>query len=803
MRIYINHFSLACRNLIRSKVYTGINVLGLALGLCACITLFVVIHYERSFDTFHPDGDRVYRVIGNVRESTGDVIHLIKLPTTVARSARTELAGVETAAGIIPIRAKADAGGQHFDAQGAAITEGQYFDILPYTWLAGDKETALAAPYSVVLTSSAARRYFGNLDPSGFIGLSLVYDDSVPVHVTGIVEDWTQPTDLGFKEFISYGTLQNTFWAAGILPDTWDQGTVSTWTFVKLAPHVGPAALNAGLKGLVDRHNTDKLRLSLQLEPLRRIHYDRDLIENPTRTADMTTLYALMGIALFILLLAVVNFVNLATAQSIRRAKEVSVRKVLGSSRTSLVVRYLIETGLMVGLALLLAVALVTPVLTVFRDFLPGGVRFHPSQPAVLAFLLCAGVGTTLLAGLYPARVISSYTPALHLRDAGVERGGEKWLLRKGLIVFQFTVSLVFIIGSIVIAHQLKYAREKDLGFASDAVVTIGTPGADSLSKIGVLAERLRGMPGISRLAVQWTPPLESNGRGMRLRFTRQDVLETGVAQIAADTGFIPLYQVRLLAGRNLLPSDSTREFVINETLARVLGVTKPFDALGRMLYWNGRPYPVVGVVADFHERSMHDPILPMCLLHRVDRERTLVLKLATKGMGPGAVQALLSRIGTAWKEVYPDQTFAYQFYDDALARLYEEDQKTGWLMNTAMGVAILISCIGLFGLSLFTAEKRTKEIGIRKILGARVTDIMLLLNREFVGLVLVALAVASPIAWYMMHRWLQGFAYRIGISAWIFLLAGLAAVVIALGTVSYQALRVALRNPVKSLRTE
>jgi len=442
-------------------------------------------------------------------------------------------------------------------------------------------------------------------------------------------------------------------------------------------------------------------------------------------------------------------------------------------------------------------------VLTAFQSFIPGGVTFNFFEPATIIFLVSVTVITTLLAGYYPAKILSAHLPVISLKGSGTQRSSDKWLLRKGLIVFQFAVSLVFIIGSIVIANQLKYTREKDPGFTSDAIINVDTPWGDSLSKISVLAEKVKQLSGVSKVALQWVPPMAGNGRGHAIKFKSTDEKETGVTQVAGNEDFIPLYQIKLLAGRNLLHADSLTEIVINEKLSQMMGCKKPEEAVGKMLYWNDRPYPVVGVVADFNSRSFHELISPVCIVNRPDREGTLAIKLASKGEQPNTVKATLSHIEKAWKEIYPAATFNYKFYDESLAEIYEKDQQTATLVNVSMSITIFISCIGLFGLALFTAQKRAKEISIRKILGASIANIATMLSKDFVVLVIISLLIASPVAWYFMNQWLQSFAYRISISGWVFILAGLAAVFIALITISFQAIKAAIANPVKSLRTE
>ncbi len=809
-----NYFKIALRNVLRHKVFSAINVLGLALGLCACIVIYAIASYELSFDTFHPDKDRIYRIIGDITENTGNKLHFIKLPLSLSQDARVELSGLEQIAGIIPYNAKIsipDGGNpaKRFDSRVAGtpflttvIAEPQYFDIFKYKWLAGSL-TALSAPFTAILTESKARQYFGAGPLDKIIGKQVIYEDSLIVSVTGVVKDWDKNSDLSFTDFISFSTLQSSFLKHTISSDSWKQGDLSTWIFTKLSNAAAPGQVNAQMAALVGKHAGSQIKLTPWLEPLSAMHFNADVIENPIRTAHLSTLYSLIGIALFILILAIINFINLSTAQSIRRAKEVGVRKVLGGSRTSLILQFLTETFMLTFFAVLLALFLVNPVLAGFRSFIPIGVSFHFFELETVIFLAIVTLITAVFAGLYPAKVLSSYLPALNLKGTGGQSSGEKGLLRKGLIVFQFSVSLVFIIGSIVISNQLNYMRKKDLGFSADAIVTVETPRGDSLAKISGLVQKIKQIHGIENVALQWLSPMTENSRGMRLKFKSTDEKETGVVQVAGNEDFIPLYGIKLLAGRNLQPADSVKEFVINKSLSSFMGNKNPEASVGKILYWNNKPYPVVGVVADFHSGSLHDPITPLCIINRPDREGALAIKLASAGKQSYMIKATLSQVEKAWKQLYPSATFTYRFYDESLALLYEKDQQTAALMNSATAVAIFISCIGLFGLALFTAQKRAKETGIRKILGASVSNIALMLSKDFVAPIIIALFIASPVAWYFMSQWLQGFAYHIEISWLVFVWAGIGALSIALITVSFQAVKAAVANPVKSLRTE
>jgi putative ABC transport system permease protein len=793
---------LAWRNIRRNPTYSLVTVGGLSLGICACISIYVIVHFEFSYDAWHPDGNRIYRVIGGLTWPSGEKERYMVLPPAVLRYGRGSLTGAEAVAGVIsnPVGTVVAGGarGTRMSADGVVIAEGSYFDIFSYDWLAGDRHRALGRPFTVVLTVARAKQYFGPALPEEYLGKRVVYDDSLVVTVSGIVKDWDRNTDLPFTDFLSYPTIASSYLAANYRMDEWSRPNMTAQVWVKLVNGSGPKTVDAQLAELMHTHAGPNVPLALSLQPLSEMHFDSQIIENPIRTAYRPTLYGLIVIALAILALAIVNFVNLSTAYSLQRTKEVGVRKVLGSSRAALVIQFMSESFLLIVLAAGVAVFLVNPVLAAFRAYLPPGVHLQVLSWSTAGFLLALVVVTGLLAGLYPARVASAYSPLLRLRD-----GGEIWLLRRGLIVLQFTVSLVFITGSLIIARQLRFVQHKDLGFTANAIIQVSFPHGDSLSRVKTMEELLRTVPGVSDVTRQWVAPMTDNSRRMFLSFVRNDVQEVAVTQVDGDEHYIPLYGIRLLAGRNLFAADSVREVVINETLARRMGYDRPDQALGKMLYWGYGSYPVVGVAADFHTRSLHDPITPVCIINRGDREFNLAVKLASKGQGAGMVKGTLEQMERVWRKIYPAGTWNYRFYDETLTLLYEKDRRTETLVDVAVAVAVFISCIGLFGLTLFTVEKRAKEISIRKVLGASVVDLLTLLCREVVGLVGIALLVASPVAWWLMSDWLRGFAYHVSIGLWVFVLAGAAAVGVALVTVSMQVVRAATVNPVGALRSE
>ena len=815
-----NYVRIAWRNILRHKAFTIINISGLTLGVCACIIIFLISHYEFSFDDFHPDKERIYHVGCEVSVGTVDQGIASRVMPPTAAALKQEIPGVEAAASFynyyptISIRSE-DKSIHSFqctiegsEQSSVIITGPEYFTIFKYDWLAGGPSVSLQNPFSVVLSASRARQYFGALSFDQIIGKEVIYDDSLRVRVAGIVKDWNENTDFPFTEFISWSTIDASFLHNEYHTDMWEprrgRPTRVVWAMIRLSKNTTAAQIAPQLAPFAKRHWTGppEYRPRFLLQPLSDIHFNTAYSRDDIRKAHLPTLYILMGIALFILLLAVVNFINLSTAQSIQRSKEVGVRKVLGSSRINLVLQFLTETAIVSCFAILLAVVLVRPMLFFFQDFIPPGVVFHPFGRENLVFLVLLLLGTSVLAGLYPAIGLSSYSPVLSLKGEGGPRGGGKWWLRKGLIVFQFSISLIFITGTLVIGRQIRYMLSTDLGIKIDAVLAV-PDWRGNLGKLHVLKEEIKQLSGVEDIVLQGDPPTGWGHSGSEVTFLSKSPTRLKVDMDWGNEEYIPFYRMKMVAGRNIRQSDSLQEFVINETCLQALGITQPEKALGQFLQFNDKTIPIVGVVADFHQRSFHDPIAPLIIGHDPDAERIMGIRLSTRGKNVATVQTTLAAMGKIWKKVYPNKEFEYRFLDESVASFYETEQRTSKLVRVAMLITIFISCLGLFGLVLFTAQRKTKEIGIRKIIGASVADIVTLLCKDFVLLVCIAILVASPVAWWLMNRWLQGFVYRLPISWWIFALAGATAIIIALLTVSAHAMKAARANPVRSLRTD
>jgi putative ABC transport system permease protein len=827
----------ALRRLGLHKLTTGINILGLTFGILSCLVIYLYVAFEFSYDKFHPDASRIYRVVAWSTNSNGGHNEGAGLPPPLAADLRREATGFSAVTGlytddlrvIVPEPGKPPRiippNGED-ERQHMTFADSGYMDIFHYQWLAGNPATALQQPFSVVLTESEGRRYFEHGQPTDWIGRSLIYYDSLTVSVTGIIKDWKQNSDFGFKDLISYNTIAHSFLQKDM--NGWNLWQSNVNAYVKLSPGTTLAQAEKQLPGFYKRHEQlgDGDKGGLSLQPLADIHFNATYNDEYGRRAHKPTLYALAGIALFILVIAAINFINLSTAQSILRAKEVGVRKVLGSTRGGLIRQFLIETGIIVVAAMVLALLLANPVIYALHGFIPEGVRLHFSDPNTWLFMGATILITSLLAGWYPARSLSRFLPAISLRGQGVRQLNSKSYLRKGLIVFQFTVSLLFIIGTMMVGRQIHYMLNTDLGFKKDAIVTFYVPWNQSNRK-DVLATEIGRLAGVQQVSLSTNSPEAGghNGTGIEYKGRADVKIDANFDQI--DSNYMSLYGLTLVAGRNFTTADTARRgsdpasagsakagsapaqapfraFILNETAARTLGFARPADAVGKQISsgFAGILGPVVGIVRDFHSESLHEKINPFFFTTQHGAGGMISVKLSSAALTGGQVKALMAKMESLYNKLYPEGTFQYRFFDESLERLYKQEEQTAQIMNIAMGIAIFISCMGLFGLAAFTANQRTREIGIRKVLGADVLQLVSLLSWEFILLVGLSTLIAAPLAGWGMHRWLDDFAYRTSMPWWIFVLAGVAAVAIALLTVSYQAIRAATANPVKSLRS-
>jgi ABC-type antimicrobial peptide transport system permease subunit/AraC-like DNA-binding protein len=810
--MFRNYFKMAWRNIVRHKLYSFINVMGLALGICGCLVIYLVAGFEFSFDTFHPDKERIYCVdIGIAGSTEPDHNHWNCVPAPMPTAMRDEMSGIEKVAAFQHYNPKTiiKQGSKTiktFDNTNGIIAGSDYFDILPYTWLSGNKNTSLSKPMTVVLTQSRAKTYFGDLRPEAMIGKTITYDDSLTVTVTGILQDWNKNSDFNFSEFISFSTITSSFLRNQIPLDNWGFLNHGSQELVKLSPGVDPTQVNKQFPEFIKKHldPDPKTKLFAQLQPFTSIHFHREYGGEGNK-ADLTVMYILSAVALFILIIAAINFINLSTAQSIQRTREIGIRKVLGSGKSAIILQLLTETFMLALMAVTIAVAAVRPVLNLLASFIPTDVKFDLTAWSTLAFLIGIAVFTTLLAGLYPAKLLSSFQPVSSLKGEISARTNNKGRLRKSLIVFQFVISLIFITGTIVIAKQINYMQTRYLGFKTNNIIILRSLWNAPPEKMKVLAQNIKQLSGVEQVITEAAAPMgfAHMGNGIQLKGSGEKPFQVSVH--SGNEDFVPFYHMKVVAGRNLLHSDSTKEFLINETAAKALGFNKPQQSVGRLVEFAGqkKAYPIAGVVADFFENSFHQQMMPVVITNDPKTQFGIALKLTPAEYQKGDMTVMAARIAREWKKIFPNEAFDYSFLGDSITKLYESDTQTQWLMRTATLITIFISCMGLFGLAMFSTERRAKEIGIRKVLGASVGNILALLNKDVIILIAISLLISSPISWFFMHKWLQNFAYHTDFSLWIFGLAGGGALLIAMVTISFQTIQSAIANPIKGLRNE
>ena len=811
-----NYLKIALRQLWRNRLFTGLNMVGLSIGLSACWVIYRIVSFEFSFDTQNPNRDRIVRVVsrfvfdGKEQGNPGT-------PVPMANAVRREVAGIER---VVPVRGQWIEKVQIPQKTGKPIgfdevedvvaTDTNYFHMVPYQWLAGDPHRALSQPKQVVLTQSRAARYFSGLSPRQVFGKTVVYNDTLHVQVAGVVADLPYNSDFAGNEFLSLSTLEKS-----TNPDEWGSTNSDTQLYLLLNPKANPTRIETQINALSKKNSAEIVkkwgnfhRWHL-LQPLADLHFGVDY-KDRKKPVNKNVLLGLIGLAVFILTLAIINYVNLASAQVPQRAREIGIRKTLGSRRWTLIAQFLGETAAITLLAFGLAYCLARLFLASFNDLIPEGIGAHDNWLTIGLFLVLLLVGVTLLAGVYPGWLIARLQPVAVLRGQTgytTAEGANRLTLRKGLIIFQFFIAQFFIVGALIVNQQLQYSLRADMGFARDAVLTVSVPWkilrTDSTTKRFTLKQELQKLPGVAGVSLGNQPASDSYSSNVHDFVGKKGKVSVNIFRKYADTDYLRLYKIPLLAGRNVFPSDTVREYVINETAAKALGFERPKEAVGAFLTENGgkKTVPIVGVIRDFHSRSFREQIQPIALM--TDRESLSTFNIKLASSQPDNWQKTIADLSTVWKQFYPDAPFDYQFYDQTMETFYKQDRQLAKVINLATIIAVLISCLGLFGLATLTAHQRTKEIGIRKVLGASVAGVVALLSKDFVKLVLVAIVLASPLAWWAIDKYLQSFVYRIGVSGWVFMGAGMLAIIIALLTVSFQAIKTALVNPVKSLRSE
>ncbi|WP_153798717.1 ABC transporter permease [Foetidibacter luteolus] len=814
--MFQNYFKTAFRSLTRNRDYTIINIAGLAVGIAVCLTIFIIIQFQTSFDNFHSKKDRVYRVLTEYHHAgAADISYGKDVPFPMPGALKTAFPEIEEVA---PVFASSDdqllVPGDNGtvktfkEAKGVFFTGPSFFKMFDYPLLAGSYES-LKEPNNVLLTKEVAEKYFGDwktamgktvkLEAGGFI-----FEHGTEVlKVSGILATIPANTDFQLKVVVTYGS---SFTGSIIEKSTdWgDRANAGFGCFIMLPPNVPADNFNRQLQAYARKVVPAGNKDSYVVQPLTEVHYDTQTGNYSNKTISRQLLNVLWLIAAFILLIASVNFINLSTAQAVNRAKEVGVRKVLGGNKFQLQFQFIIETFLIVTGAVVLAVAVAIFVMPYVNQLLELSLSFNVlTNPAIILFLLTVTLAVTALSGFYPSIVLSRFNPVNALKSKLTVNTAKGISLRRGLVVFQFIIAQALIIGTFIIVKQMSYFMDQPIGFDKEAIINVPFR-VDSLriSRLDYLREKLLSVNGVQNVSFSSNTPVEdANDIWSTFKFDRATKeADFKVITKFADDEYVSAYKLPLIAGRNLKPSGYTQEFLVNESLVKSLGFNKPEDILNKEIsIWGDRiKCPVVGVLKDFNNRSFRHDLAPLLITTNNTMYSQAGIKMATAN-----ISATLESVKTICEQTFPNFVYEYRFLDDKIDSFYKQENQLAQLYKIFAAIAILLSCLGLYGLASFMAVQRLKEVGIRKVLGATASNIVYLFSKEFIVLISIAFVIASPIAWYFMHQWLQDYVYRIKISWWLFATGGLVAVVIALATISFQAIKAAMANPVKSLRTE
>jgi putative ABC transport system permease protein len=796
--MFRNNIRIAWRNLRKNSSYTLINILGLSSGIACVILIYTLVSYQLSFDRFHPDTNRIFRVVtifelGNTEYQSG-------VPQPLGKAFLNDYSYTDAAARVcvynsalisLPYEKEVK---KFEEDDGVAYADPGFFDIFRFPLVKGS--SALTEPNTALITQQLATKYFGNEEPVGKI---IRYNNIWDFRVTGVLKDIPNNTDRRQEIYLSYVNLKD---KDGKLASdsSWGQVRSGMNFFVRTKPGVDPSLVNRQFPALIKKYDPDDVTtMFFRLQPLADIHFNTDF----DGSVSKSFLWAFSLIGVFLIVTACVNFINLATARALNRAKEVGIRKVMGSLRAQLFWQFIFETSMLVLFAFVLACGMAILALPALNQLMRTRMTITAfTDPATLAFLFLLLITVVFLAGSYPALILSNFRPIAALKGKLSQRHIGGFSLRRVLVVTQFTISQMLIIGVIVIASQMHYSETTDLGFKKDGVVLLPIPLPDPV-KMATLSARMAAVPGTEKITLCSAAPASSSNDETSFNYDNRPKEEPwDVNMKFADAQYVPAYDLRLVTGRDFFPGDTAREVLVNEAFIRAIRLRDPSDVLGKHLTLNTGHLKwtpiIVGVVKDFHNYSMHSKIDPLVISPRPEMYRYCSARIDIADLRP--VMAAYEKI---WNETYPQYVYSSQFLDERIARFYRQDTTTLRLVEIFSGIAILISCLGLYGLVSFMAQQKTKEIGVRKVLGAGVQSILWLFGKEFSRLLLIAFLIAAPIAGLVMARWLQSFEYRIMLTWTIFLAAIASTFGIAMITVAWRSVRAALANPVNCLRSE
>ncbi|MEP6738564.1 MAG: ABC transporter permease [Chryseolinea sp.] len=801
--MFRNYFVIGWRNLLKKKAYSLINIFGLGIGIACCLLIFIYVNYERSFDNYHVNGDRIYRVIHGSKKDPVDA-YWVWNNAPIGPALADNFPEIDK---VVQFSGRSDIlltnGDKIYQEEGVFFMDSTAFDVFSWKLLKGNPKTALAAPFSIVLTETLAKKYFGDEDP---LGKSLKGTESPgranagDYLVTGVMADVPANSHFRFEALLSLSTFRKS------IPDIFTNwGYVDFYTYFLVNDKFDRAKFEQKIPEFIERMMKDPdNQYAIKIEPLKDVYLRTSAQRQPGETGSLPNLYIFSIIGLFILAIAMINFMNLSTARSMERSKEVGIRKSIGAARKSLITQFLTESLIIVYLSVIVAVVIVAVALPAMINITQRALNIQQFiTPPNIALLVLLSLMIAVVAGSYPSFVLSAFSPAKVLK--GMTKSGKSGVtLRRALVIFQFSLSIALIAGTMVVYSQMSHILNKDMGFDKERMLILDYNYDGQVNaKREVLKTEMEANADILSAAFSRSVPgsyFPNAGTEIQSADGDKKVMQgQPIFQVGVD--FVNHFGLKLAAGRSYSrehPSDTIGGLVINEAMARQYGYTNMSDIIGKKYSQWGREGEIIGVVKDFNFTSLHRNIEPLSMPYEPFACRYLSLKVKSENM-----TATIEEVHKIWNRLAPHRPFLYSFLDDDFAKQYQKDFNFRELFTTFSCLAIFIACLGLLGLATYTAELRTKEIGIRKVLGANITSIVTMLSKDFVWLILISMVIATPIAWYTMDKWLEDFAYHISIQFWIFVLAGVAALVIAVLTISYQAIKAALANPVNALKSE
>lgn len=795
--MFKNLLIVAIRNIIKERIYSAINILGLTIGITCSMFLLLYILDELSYDRYHTKADKIYRIVSNIKEPDNAFTWAVaQIP--MADELRDNYPEVENAVRFFPTgRNLYKNGDQQFYEEEFYLADSTVFDMFDYEFISGDKNTALDNPFSIVLTESIAKKYFGNQDA---MGQSLQNQDNEEYKVTGIIKDVPQNSHFRFDALQSRNSIPD-------YQGSW--GGFGVYTYIELPRGYDLSKLYTSLDSIVSQKvdpifKDVGISVKYELQPITDIHLHSKIQDEAESGGDISYIYIFGAIACFMIIIASINYMNLATARSTNRSKEVGVRKVMGAQKPQLITQFITESVLIAMISLLVSMALIYLLLPAFNSLANKSMPFsYVLQTPVMLTLIGIVIFVGIIGGSYPAFYLSSFNPVSVLKGKGASKGGSV-LFRKTLVVAQFSISIFMLISTMIVFDQLDFIRNKDLGFVKERVIKISLSERELRQREGVLVEKLKQSPLVESVGMANAAPGEGIGKILiKVEDSDGKMVDRGVDLYSAGFDFVPTMGMEIVQGRNFsrdVPSDTTYAVLVNEAMVKRMNWADP---IGRKFQFGGRNGPidkkVIGVVKDYNQNSLYDAIEPLMIVLN-DNLRNVFVRTRE-----GDVRESLASLESIWNEVNPNFPFEYNFLDQDFDSQYKADEKRSKIFTAFSGLTLAIACLGLLGLAAFTTEQRTNEIGVRKVIGASVPSLVVLVTKEFFILVAISMVIAFPVAWYFTDGWLQNFAYRIELTGqWpTFITSAILAFLITMATVGFHVIRAAVANPVNSLRDE